>query len=92
MINKSNDTVQVAGQYNFIFARLANNFFSSLNMKFQTLGIIYMSHFVRKPDFCLCENKGTDQLGSNCEAVQGLRFHYTDSTIPLLSQSKISSL
>ena len=24
---------------------------------------------VRKSDFCLCENKGADQLCSNCEAV-----------------------
>ena len=45
-----------------------------------------------KPDFCLGENKGTDQLRSNCEADQRLCFRYTDSTIPLLSKSKISSL
>ena len=42
--------------------------------------------------FCLCENKGADQLRSNCEADQRLCFCYTDSTIPLLSKSKISSL
>ena len=46
---------------------------------------------MRKPDFCLCENKGADQLRSNCEADQRLCFRYTDSTIPLLSKSKISS-
>ena len=47
---------------------------------------------MRKPDFCLCENKGADQLlRSICEADQCLCFHYTDSTIPLLSKSKISS-
>ena len=27
-----------------------------------------MSHIVRKPDFSLCENKGADQLRSNCTA------------------------
>ena len=27
-----------------------------------------MSRIVRKPDFRLCENKGADQLRSNCEA------------------------
>ena len=37
------------------------------------------------------ENKDTDQLRSNCEADQGLCFRYMDSTIPLLSKSKISS-
>ena len=36
---------------------------------------------MRKPDFCLCENKGADQLCSNCEADQRLCFRYTDSTI-----------
>ena len=40
----------------------------------------------------ICENKGTDQLRSNCEADQRLCFRYTDSTIPLLSKSEISSL
>ena len=35
---------------------------------------------MRKPDFCLCENKGADQLRSNCEADQRLCFRYTDST------------
>ena len=39
---------------------------------------------MRKPDFCLCENKGTDQLSSNCTADQHLCFRYLDGTIPLL--------
>ena len=43
---------------------------------------------MRKPDFCLCENKGED----HCTADQRLCFRYTDSTISLLSKSKISSL
>ena len=51
-----------------------------------------MSHVMRKPDLCLCENKGRDQLRSNCEADQRLCFLYTDSTIALLSKSGISSL
>ena len=38
------------------------------------------------------KNKATDQLRGNCEADQGLCFRYIDSTIPLLSKSKISSL
>ena len=45
---------------------------------------------MRKLDFCLCENKGADQLHSNCEADQRLYFRYMDSTIPLL-KSEISS-
>ena len=47
---------------------------------------------MRKPTICICENKGADQLHSNCEADQRLCFRYTDSTITLLSKSKISSL
>ena len=50
-----------------------------------------MSRIVRKPDFCLCKNKGADQLRSNCEADQRLCFRYSDSTIPLLLKSEISS-
>ena len=40
-----------------------------------------MSCIIRKPDFCLCENKGADQLCSNCTADQRLCFCYSDSTI-----------
>ena len=51
----------------------------------------YLSRIVRKPDFCLGENKGTDQLRGNREADQRLCFRYSDSTIPLLLKSEISS-
>ena len=51
----------------------------------------HMSRIVRKPDFCLCENKGADQLHGNSEADQRLCFRYSDSTIPPLLNSKISS-
>ena len=44
---------------------------------------------MRKPDFCLCENKDADQLCSNCTADQHLCFRLSDSTIPLLLKSKI---
>ena len=51
-----------------------------------------LSRDVRKPDFCICENKDADQLRGNREADQRLCFRYTDSTIPLLPKSEISSL
>ena len=51
-----------------------------------------MSLIVVKPAFCICENKDTDQLRGNREADQRLCFRYTDSTIPLLPKSEISSL
>ena len=44
----------------------------------------YMSHVMRKLDFCICENKGADQLHSDCQADQHLCFRYMDSRIPLL--------
>ena len=50
-----------------------------------------MTGIVRKLNFCQCENKGADQLRSNCEAVERLCFRYMDSTIPLLLKSEISS-
>ena len=47
---------------------------------------------MRKPTFCICENKDADQLRGNREADQRLCVRYIDSTIPLLSKSEISSL
>ena len=52
----------------------------------------YMSLDVRKPDFCICENKDAVQLRGNREADQRLCFCYLDSTIPLLPKYEISSL
>ena len=51
----------------------------------------YMSRVVRKPAFCICENKDADQLRGNLEADQRLCFRYMDSTIPLLSKSEIQA-
>ena len=50
-----------------------------------------MSLVLRKPAFCICENKDADQLCGNRTADQRLCFRYTDSTIPLLPKSKITS-
>ena len=51
-----------------------------------------MSLVVRKPAFWICENKDADQLRVYLEADQCLCFRYSDSTIPLFTESKISSL
>ena len=50
-----------------------------------------MSRVVRKPAFCICENKHADQLRGNREADQRLCFWYTDSTIPLLPKYKLQA-
>ena len=58
----------------------------------QNTDLKHMSLVVRKPTFCICENKDADQLCGNREADQCLCFRYIDSTIPLLPKYKISSL
>ena len=48
---------------------------------------------MRKPTFCICENKDADQLRGNHEADQRLCFRYIDySMIPFFSKSEMSSL
>ena len=47
---------------------------------------------MRKPAFCICENKDVDQLRSNCASDQRLCFRYIDRTIPLPYKFKFSSL
>ena len=59
-------------------------------MKF--MGFYHVSLVMRKPDFCICDNKDADQLRGNREADQRLCFRYTDSTIYLLPKYEISSL
>ena len=50
-----------------------------------------MSHHKGKPTNCIGENKDADQLRGNREADQRLCFRYSDSAIPLLLKSEISS-
>ena len=50
-----------------------------------------MSRLMVKPTICIGENKDADQLCGNREADQRLCFRYSDSTIPPLLNSKISS-
>ena len=56
------------------------------------MNTVYMSRVMRKPAFCICENKDADQLRGNREADQRLCFRYTDSKIPILTKSEISNL
>ena len=46
------------------------------------------SRVMRKPAFCICENKGADQRCGNRAADQHLCFPYIDSTIFLLLESE----
>ena len=53
---------------------------------------VIVSHLMRKPTICIGENKDADQLRGNREADQRLCFLYSESTIPLLLKSEISSV
>ena len=50
-----------------------------------------MSRLMGKPTICIGENKDADQLHGNRKADQRLCFRYSDSTIPLLLKTEISS-
>ena len=53
----------------------------------------HLNYIIFEPRYeKICENKDTYQLRSNCAAYRRLCFRYTDSTIPLLPKSDISSL
>ena len=56
-------------------------------LRHETTNILHMCKQRR-----ISENKDANQLRGNHEADQRLCFPYTDSTIPLLSESEISSL
>ena len=50
-----------------------------------TLGFHHLSRLMGKPTICICESKDADQLRGN------FCFRYSDSPIPLLLESEISS-
>ena len=51
----------------------------------------YFEPYMKKPAFCICENKDTDRLQGNRAADQCLCFHYTGRNVTLVPKSKISS-
>ena len=53
--------------------------------------LYHLSRLVGKPTICIGENKDADQLRGNREADQRLCFRYSNSTIPRLRKSEISS-
>ena len=61
------------------------------NILLNWCGMLNLSHPMGKPTICIGENKGADQLRGNREADQRHCFRYSDSNIPLLLKSEISS-
>ena len=58
----------------------------------QGFGEYHLSCVMRKPAFCICENKGSDQLPSNGAADQHFCFNNIDSTILNLKFQASNSL
>ena len=52
---------------------------------------VRMGSVMRKPAFCICENKGVDQLLSNPAADQRFCFCYINSTILYSLKSKLEA-
>ena len=59
--------------------------FTGLELPIASYTSYNLSRVMRKPSFCICENKDADQLRVN-------RFRYIDSTILLLPKYEIASL
>ena len=87
-LTESCDTCKVIINGTYPLKLAVQQFFSSFLKQI----IQELSHLMRKPTICICQNIGADRLRSNCEADQRLSFRFTDSTITLLSKSKISNL
>ena len=79
-------------QAGLTWSKTPKTYFLASWLIFQLKSLIYqMSRLMGKPTICIGENKGADQLRGNREADQRLCFRYSDSTIPPLLNSKISS-
>ena len=63
------------------YYRETHNLFSIIISTATGQHINNLGRVMRKPDFSLCENKGADQLCSNCTADQHLCFCYISSSI-----------
>ena len=87
------ENIEIVNNYNNarIFLRIDNVACTCNLDAFYIYTQLEMSRLVGKPTICICENKDADQLRGDREADQRLCFRYTDSTITLLSKSKISS-
>ena len=78
-------------KYIFIDVYTIIYLFASLMMFVELFDYNHMSRLMGKQTICIGENKDADQLRGNREADQRLCFRYSDSTIPPLLNSKISS-
>ena len=86
------EQVRVISVISSVYHAYAINVFHGCKINTFQMRDCDMSRVLRKPAFCICENKDADQLRGNREADQRLCFRYIDSSIPLLPKSGISSL
>ena len=52
----------------------------------------YLSRVIRKPAFCMCENKSADPLRGTCPTDKPFCFRYIDSTIFVNGCGSITSV
>ena len=87
--NKQNISPLLVMDVNFASANLPN---TNAILKDCVCKIMIIEPRREKTGYCICENKDADQLRGNREADQRLCFRHTDSAIPLLPKSEVSSL
>ena len=92
MKGKSICHVWVKGMQDTVSGSIATNMAHSKLSYIPTKNIIIEPPHGKTKYLYRRKERRRDQLRSNCEADQRLCFRYKDSTISLLSKSKISSL
>ena len=88
IISKIHDyfyTKNVLLMFIFLFWEISGWSFSNCQQK-------HLSHITRNPVYAICNNKCAGQPAHQHSLISPFAFHYLDSTMPLVSLSKISRL
>ena len=72
LLNPLNSVLLCIPFWHFVFASLCCLFFCVFFLPFMSL--VDMSHIMRKRCFCMCQNKGADQLCSYCTMISTYVF------------------
>ena len=65
---------------NKLYSQFILYFIDSILVICKRISPFNMSLVMRKPAFCICENKNADQLRSNCAAGQKCHTHFNPTT------------
>ena len=85
--------ILMISKYTLLLIKMTLPFIKQLQKLCISFELQYTCFTMRKPDSCICENKGADsaQRGAYRTADQHICFRYKYSTITLLPKSEISS-